>query len=228
VKNRYSFLTHLLLRDEPHPDTYHEFPRRTLWPQQPKRPWDSDLYSWVNSELAAFHPPQRLLVKLALRAPLTDADVEYLATLHSEGRYISDPQPSTFLFCLGRQSGKTTLAELLQRVFVRLGESSTCHSYPSRIRGLPLVSATGHLILDEMLTHNWKLGVTTRRQGSVFVGFFSVLPGHLPLVLPSNVPTMIVSLDTTQLRPDFPPHRDDYREFVAPKVSDIYYGRGTV
>ena len=232
---------HLLWHDELHPDVKTEgFEDHVRWaPRDYPRPMAS-AFQAITADLTAH---QRFLMKLALRMSLSVEETFMLQSLYGDGRYRSDPNPRLILFCLGRRSGKT---EMLLRMARLLDTTNTVAFFTHtaqnaqvlrRLRMSPVEpQAWGRdpwvtrqradvLLFDEIrLMNGWEQALS-RMQFNYIVAFYSYSAG--PLRVPSNIPTMAVSVDSSYLRPDEPvliqPSWSEahIQEFYPPPLSDI-------
>jgi hypothetical protein len=211
---------HMLLRDEPHPDSLATFADHLRWAPATFPAGFLDHFHHATAQLS---PVQRLAVKLIMRMRISDDEIRFLADLHSQGKYRSDPNPVAYFLCMGRRSGKTTISQVLDSLYRYLSEVHHQFNMQRKVRATDLVGLVGNVTLDEMLAMEWGPGVD-RLHGSQrtrFVGLFTP-PRNLRMLVSDKIPSMVMCLDTRVAIPNLPyssdmqVHRDEYE---MPQVS---------
>lgn len=213
----YRHRLHLLIHNEPHPETRESFASQLRWQPQPVSQTFARLFRSLTADLTNV---QRLLMKMALKMPLTAQEVLYLQDLHGQGRYRCDREPELFLFCVGRRGGKTMLAartafllSFLDSTAVwvprKLFADNYDWSFAGGFQDLPEVnvfsrrnyvsrSEAFHVLDEMMIMEDW-FDFVPRREYLRVVSFFSLT--HSCTIPDIRRPCMALSLSGVDVYP---------------------------
>ena len=214
----------MLLRDEPHPDLLVE-------PSPKLRDWTPELENYMWRYLG-WHPIQRTLIRVCLGVDPGPEGEEVLRSLQQEDRYFSDPDPTVFILCMGRRSGKTTIlqgiADTLAHIYRASDGDSRFAIDHYQLRGVgPRTSYSTfrnhNIIVDERLEIPDLWSSISSGDGRRYIVAHTPRPSVEPFTaLPRTVRRAVFSISTSQIFPGRSFHPGvDPTEFVVPRVDEI-------